>query len=220
MKGASSGRGRFITVEGVEGCGKTTNIAFMEAYLREAGIPLVTTREPGGTPLAEELRKLLLIERDEVVDAHAELLMVFAARAQHLSQVIVPALESGQWVLCDRFTDATFAYQGGGRGLPLDVIRKLEHIVQGGQQPDKTFFLDLEVSQGLARAKKRGVLDRFEQENLQFFNSVREAYWQRIKRSPQRFAVIDASVELHQVQQQIQSELEGMLLTHKEHPDA
>lgn len=220
MKGASSGRGRFITVEGVEGCGKTTNIAFMEAYLREAGIPLVTTREPGGTPLAEELRKLLLIERDEVVDAHAELLMVFAARAQHLSQVIVPALESGQWVLCDRFTDATFAYQGGGRGLPLDVIGKLEHIVQGGQQPDKTFFLDLEVSQGLARAKKRGVLDRFEQENLQFFNSVREAYWQRIKRSPQRFAVIDASVELHQVQQQIQSELEGMLLTHKEHPDA
>lgn len=220
MKGASSGRGRFITVEGVEGCGKTTNIAFMEAYLREAGIPLVTTREPGGTPLAEELRKLLLIERDEVVDAHAELLMVFAARAQHLSQVIVPALESGQWVLCDRFTDATFAYQGGGRGLPLDVIRKLEHIVQGGQQPDKTFFLDLEVNQGLARAKKRGVLDRFEQENLQFFNSVREAYWQRIKRSPQRFAVIDASVELHQVQQQIQSELEGMLLTHKEHPDA
>lgn len=212
-------RGRFITVEGVEGCGKTTNLAFIESYLREAGIPLITTREPGGTPLAEALRELLLAERDEVVGAHTELLMVFAARAQHLSQVIVPALEGGQWVLCDRFTDATFAYQGGGRGLPLDVIAALEHLVQGGRQPDKTFFLDLDVAQGLARAQKRGALDRFEQESLQFFDSVRDAYWQRIKQSPQRFAVIDASVDLAKVQRQIQRELEQVLLAHAEHPN-
>lgn len=203
--------GQFITVEGVEGCGKTTNLAFIRDYLEAAGISLIVTREPGGTPLAEALRGLLLAEREEPVDAHAELLMVFAARAQHLKQVILPALERGQWVLCDRFTDATFAYQGGGRGLPLDVIAQLEQMVQGDTQPDKTFFLDLDVSQGLARAKKRGSLDRFEQESLHFFDAVRSAYWQRIRQAPDRFAVIDAGLDLPQVQQQIEHQLRALL---------
>lgn len=203
--------GQFITVEGVEGCGKTTNLAFIQSYLEAAGISLIVTREPGGTPLAEALRGLLLAEREEPVDAHAELLMVFAARAQHLKQVILPALERGQWVLCDRFTDATFAYQGGGRGLPLDVIAQLEQMVQGDTQPDKTFFLDLDVSQGLARAKKRGSLDRFEQESLHFFDAVRSAYWERIRQAPERFAVIDAGLDLPQVQQQIEHQLRALL---------
>lgn len=203
--------GQFITVEGVEGCGKTTNLAFIADYLAQAGVSLITTREPGGTPLAEALRELLLAERAEAVDAHAELLMIFAARAQHFKQVIVPALARGQWVLCDRFTDATFAYQGGGRGLPLDVITQLEQMVQGGKQPDKTFFLDVDVDQGLARAQQRGALDRFEQESRTFFDAVRAAYWQRIQQSPGRFAVIDASVELTRVQQQIQTELDRLL---------
>lgn len=203
--------GQFITVEGVEGCGKTTNLAFIADYLTQAGVSLIATREPGGTPLAEALRELLLAERVEAVDAHAELLMIFAARAQHFRQVILPALARGQWVLCDRFTDATFAYQGGGRGLPLDVITQLEEMVQGGKQPDKTFFLDVDVDQGLARAQQRGSLDRFEQESRTFFDAVRKAYWQRIQQSPERFAVIDASVELARVQQQIQKELEVLL---------
>lgn len=205
--------GLFITVEGIEGCGKTTNLAFIKDYLERAGVSLIVTREPGGTPLAEALRELLLAERVEPVNARAELLMIFAARAQHYNQVIVPALERGQWVLCDRFTDATYAYQGGGRGLPLTVIAQLEEIVQGGRHPDKTFYLDLDVNQGLERAQNRGVLDRFERESRAFFDAVRNAYWQRIQQSPQRFAVIDASVNLVQVQQQIQQELEQLLRT-------
>jgi dTMP kinase len=203
--------GRFITVEGVEGCGKTTNLAFIRDYLLNSGVSLISTREPGGTPLAEQLRELLLAERTEKVDAHAELLMIFAARAQHLHQVILPALERGQWVLCDRFTDATYAYQGGGRGLPLAVIAQLEAIVQAGRHPDMTFFLDLDVGQGLARAQKRGPLDRFEQEDRTFFDAVRSAYWQRIHESPERFAVIDASVDLPQVQEQLVKELDQLL---------
>jgi dTMP kinase len=203
--------GRFITVEGVEGCGKTTNLAFIRDYLLRSGVSLICTREPGGTPLAEQLRELLLAERTEKVDAHAELLMIFAARAQHFHQVILPALERGQWVLCDRFTDATYAYQGGGRGLPVAVIAQLEAIVQAGRHPDKTFFLDLDVGQGLARAQKRGALDRFEQEDRTFFDAVRSAYWQRIHQSPERFAVIDASVDLPQVQEQLAKELDQLL---------
>ena len=204
-------RGLFITVEGLEGCGKSTNLKFIESLLRNAGVNLCCTREPGGTPLAESLRALLLANREEPVDENAELLMVFAARAQHLNQVIVPSLESGQWVLCDRFTDATYAYQGAGRGLSTDVIASLEAMVQKGRQPDITFFLDLEVEQGLARAKARGELDRFEREQISFFENVRKGYWQRIDQQPERFIVIDAGVSLEQVQAQISTKLDEIL---------
>ena len=207
--------GLFITVEGVEGVGKTTNITFIREYLARAGVPLTCTREPGGTPLAEEVRQILLQDREEPVDVHAELLLIFAARAQHLHRVILPALAAGYWVLCDRFTDATFAYQGGGRHLPLAVIRQLEQLVQAGRQPDKTFFLDLDVATGLARAEQRGALDRFEKEDRGFFEHVRQAYWERIREQPERFAVIDASVSLVEVQQQIAAELDKLLYVAK-----
>jgi dTMP kinase len=207
--------GFFITLEGVEGVGKTTNMAFMRDYLQTAGVDLLCTREPGGTPLAEEIRQLLLRDREEQVDAEAELLLIFAARAQHLRKVILPALAAGRWVLSDRFTDATFAYQGGGRKLPLPVISQLETLVQNGRQPDKTFFLDLDVDTGLARAQGRGVPDRFEKENRSFFECVRAAYWQRIRQQPERFSVIDASVSLPEVQGQIALELDKLLVDAK-----
>lgn len=203
--------GLFITLEGVEGVGKTTNMVFIRDYLLTAGVDLLCTREPGGTPLAEEIRQILLCNREEPVHAQAELLLIFAARAQHLHQLILPALERGCWVLSDRFTDATFAYQGGGRHLPLGVIEQLEALVQNGRQPDKTLFLDLEVGAGLARAQGRGAPDRFEKENHHFFESVRAAYWQRIRQQPERFAVIDASLSLPEVQRQIAAELDKLL---------
>jgi len=198
-------------MEGVEGVGKTTNMAFIRDYLLQAGVDLLCTREPGGTPLAEEIRQILLSNREEQVDAHAELLLIFAARAQHLHRVILPALSEGRWVLSDRFTDATFAYQGGGRNLPLVVINQLEALVQNGRQPDKTFFLDLDVDIGLMRVQGRGAPDRFEKESRTFFERVREAYWRRIHNQPQRFAVIDASRSLPEVQHQIGAELDKLL---------
>ena len=207
-------RGLFLTVEGVEGVGKTTNIAFIRDWLESAGVELVCTREPGGTPLAEELRELLLAKRAEPVDPSAELLMIFAARAQHLSQVIEPTLEQGKWVLCDRFTDATFAYQGGGRKLPLATIEALESLVQSGRQPDRTFYLDLDVEIGLARASKRGAADRFESEERAFFEAVRAAYLERVKADPQRFSVIDASVSLAEVQANLAAALETLVSQH------
>lgn len=210
----TNSRGLFLTVEGVEGVGKTTNIAFIRDWLKNAGIELVCTREPGGTPLAEELREMLLVKRAEPVDPSAELLMIFAARAQHLSQVIEPALEQGKWVLCDRFTDATFAYQGGGRKLPLATIEALESLVQRGRQPDRTFYLDLDVAIGLARASKRGTADRFESEERTFFEAVRAAYWARVKADPQRFSVIDASVSLAEVQANLAAALETLVSQH------
>lgn len=200
-------RGLFITVEGVEGVGKTTNVTFIEQYIRAREIDLVVTREPGGTPIAESIRDILLSNHEEAVDPLTELLLVFASRAQHLAHKINPALELGQWVLSDRFTDATFAYQGGGRKLPMGVIGKLEHMVQKGQQPDKTFFLDLDVTIGLQRAQQRGELDRFEQEDIEFFENVRAAYWERIQQQPERFIIIDASDPLELVQANIQKAL-------------
>jgi len=170
------------------------------------------TREPGGTPLAEELRALLLKPREELVDETAELLMIFAARAQHYHKKIVPALAQNQWVLCDRFTDATYAYQGYGRGLSLDTISTLENMVLSGVRPEKTFYLDLPVAIGLERARKRGPADRFEQEQEAFFESVRQGYLARVAADPQRFIVIDASVPLAQVQEQIESALEALVL--------
>jgi dTMP kinase len=204
-------RGKFITIEGSEGVGKSTNIKFIQQYLSKQGIPLVLTREPGGTPLAESLRNLLLQHWQEKVDEQAELLMLFAARAQHVSTVIQPALERGEWVLCDRFTDSTYAYQGGGRGLDLKLIEQLESLVLQGFQPDTTIYLDIDVKQGLQRASTRGELDRFETEEIDFFERVRKAYLKRVESTPSRYALIDAGESLDKVQQSIQSFLEHLI---------
>tara|TARA_R110001583_G_scaffold17766_7_gene71672 strand:+ start:448 stop:1083 length:636 start_codon:yes stop_codon:yes gene_type:complete len=195
--------GKFITIEGGEGVGKSTNIEYLRSLLRLQQIDFVETREPGGTPLAEQIRTLLLVEREEPVSSDCELLLMFAARAQHLSQVIVPALSAGRWVLCDRFTDATFAYQGGGRNLDRARILQLEQLVQGDLRPDLTLLLDVPVDVGMARARQRGDLDRFEQEQLAFFERVRSAYLERANAEPGRFRIIDAAKPLVDVQQQI-----------------
>ncbi|KAA1193147.1 dTMP kinase [Pseudohalioglobus sediminis] len=198
------GRGLFITVEGGEGVGKSTNIAFLERHLRERDIDLVLTREPGGTALGEDIRELLLRPRDEAVAPSAELLLVFAARAQHIARVVEPALAAGRWVLCDRFTDATYAYQGGGRELPVAMIRELERLVQGELRPDYTLLLDAPVEVGMSRATERGELDRFEQEQVAFFERVRATYLQLAEESSGRYRVIDASLPLAQVQAQLE----------------
>lgn len=208
-------RGKFITIEGTEGVGKSTNLAFIKNHIETAGIELVVTREPGGTPLAEELRQLLLAKRQEPFDPIAELLVVFAARAQHLAQVIEPALAAGKWVLSDRFTDATFAYQGAGRQLSVEVIAILEKLVQKGMQPDKTIWFDIDVEVGLARAKSRADLDRFEQEQIAFFKRVRTGYRDRVKQNPQRYLVVDAGQELAQVQAQLVVELKKLITEFK-----
>lgn len=200
-------RGRFLTLEGTEGVGKTTNLLFIRQWLEQHGIEVVQTREPGGTPLAEEIRELLLAPRNESVDSTAELLLVFAARAQHLAGVIKPALERGAWVLCDRFTDATYAYQGAGREMGYKTISALEGLVQGELRPDMTLLLDLPVETGLARAHARNQPDRFESEKVEFFGRVRNAYLQQASADPERVRVIDAAKTLEQVQQQIASEL-------------
>jgi len=203
-------RGKFLTIEGTEGVGKSTNLAFVCDWLLQQGIDVVVSREPGGTPLAEEIRGLLLAKRDESVDETAELLLVFAARAQHLQQVIKPALERGAWVLCDRFTDATYAYQGGGRGLNTTTIAQLETLVQGDLRPDLTLILDIDVELGLNRARQRGELDRFESEAITFFERVRKAYRSRAEAAPDHYAVIDAGQELVAVQADIKLVLEQL----------
>lgn len=205
-------RGKFLTIEGTEGVGKTTNIEFIERYLTEKGVELLRTREPGGTPLAEDIRELLLTKRDEKVDETAELLLMFAARAQHLNTKILPALDRGVWVLSDRFTDATYAYQGGGRGIDIDKILQLENLVQGSVRPDLTLILDIDVKQGLERANKRGELDRFEEEDLEFFNKVRRAYLERAAQAPDRYRVVDAGKSLDEVQRQIARQLDCLEL--------
>lgn len=196
-------RGRFISLEGGEGVGKSSNIAFIVDWLTDAGIPFIQTREPGGTPLAEEIRELLLQPRDEGMTELSELLLVFAARAQHLHTKIEPALAAGTWVLCDRFTDATFAYQGYGRGLSRDTIEQLQQMVQGARRPDLTLLLDAPVEVGMARAGERGELDRFEQEQHSFFERVRAGYLALAEADPQRFSIIDASQPLADVQRDI-----------------
>jgi dTMP kinase len=204
-------RGRFITLEGGEGAGKSTNLDYVRGRLELAGITLQVTREPGGTPLSEKLRGVLLDPENAGMNADAELLLMFAARAQHLNEVILPALEKGVWVLCDRFTDATYAYQGGGRGIDPERIRSLEDWVQKGFQPDITLLFDLPVETGLERAGKRGALDRFEQERKSFFEQVRGTYLQRAARYPERFRVIDASQQLEAVQQQLDQVIEELI---------
>ncbi|WP_111642016.1 dTMP kinase [Marinimicrobium alkaliphilum] len=208
---ATGGQGRFLVLEGTEGVGKSTNLAFVRQWLEARGLDVVVTREPGGTPLAEEVRELLLAPREETVVPTAELLLIFAARAQHLAQVIEPALARGAWVLCDRFTDATYAYQGGGRGLDTGVIAQLETLVQGERRPDLTLVLDIEPAQGLARASRRGALDRFESEEIAFFERVRAAYRARAQAAPERYALVDAGLPLADVQAAIDAQLTVLL---------
>ena len=185
--------GYFITVEGGEGVGKSSNLAFIEAYLRNAGKDVVMTREPGGTHLGEKIRELLLDAAQASMAVDTELLLMFAARAQHLAEVIKPALADGKWVVCDRFTDATYAYQGGGRGVDGQRIAQLEQWVQGNLRPDLTLLLDLPVQQGLHRAGQRSEPDRFEREQHSFFERVRETYLIRARQESNRFRVIDAA---------------------------
>ncbi len=196
-------KGCFITVEGGEGAGKSSNLDFVRRYLEQHGKRLVVTREPGGTSLGEAIRALLLDHRNSDITKDTELLLMFAARAQHLAEVIRPALEQGKWVLCDRFTDATYAYQGGGRGIPRERIAVLEQWVQQGLEPDLTLLLDIPVQQGLERAGQRSAPDRFEREQIAFFERVRAAYLEQARRHPQRYRVIDASQPLEKVQQSL-----------------
>lgn len=196
-------KGYFITVEGGEGVGKSSNLAFIESYLRNAGKDVVMTREPGGTSLGEKIRELLLDANQSNMAVDTELLLMFAARAQHIEEVIKPALRDGKWVVCDRFTDATYAYQGGGRGVDMQRITQLEQWVQGNLRPDLTLLLDMPVKQGLQRAGQRSIPDRFEREQQSFFERVRETYLIRARQESSRFRVIDASPALEQVQQQI-----------------
>ncbi len=192
--------GKFITVEGIEGAGKSSNLAFIRGLLDGAGKRVVETREPGGTPLGEELRELLLDHRHEGMAHDSELLLMFAARAEHLAGKIRPALARGDWVLCDRFTDATHAYQGGGRGIDQRRIGTLEDWVQAGFRPDLTVLLDLPPELGLERAGKRSAADRFEREAGEFFERVRAAYLEIARAEPDRVSLIDASRPLAEVQ--------------------
>ncbi|MGR8932674.1 MAG: dTMP kinase [Gammaproteobacteria bacterium] len=193
-------RGKFITLEGGEGVGKTTNLNFIRDYLTEHGVPVVLTREPGGTRLAEKIRALLLCHDDEPITEQAELLMMFAARSQHIKNVILPALSKGSWVLCDRFTDATYAYQGGGRNMSIPAINWLEGFVQANLKPDLTLLLDAPVDIGLQRARQRAKLDRFESEPMVFFERVRRAYLVQAELHPERIRLIKADQSLLDVQ--------------------
>ena len=204
-------KGRFITVDGCEGAGKTTQIGFMRDYLEAAGKSVVVTREPGGTPMGEDLRALLLGHKHAGMADDTELLLMFAARAEHLRNKIEPAIRGGQWVLCDRFTDATYAYQGGGRGLDMHRIKLLEDWVQRGVKPDLTLLLDLPVATGLERAGKRSAPDRIESEAAGFFQRVRDAYLVIAANEPERVKLIDASRSFTEVTEQLGEQLGALL---------
>jgi dTMP kinase len=207
----SAAEGRFLTIEGIEGVGKTTQVARLSGALRGRGIEHVVTREPGGTPLAEKIRGIVLDNAGEPVPAMAELLLMFAGRAVHLANHVEPNLRAGRWVLCDRFTDATYAYQGGGRRLSMEVIRQLEIMVQGGRRPDLTLWLDAPVAQALQRAHERNsgaVADRFESERTEFFERVREVYRARADAEPDRIHIIDAAQTADTVAAQVLKVLE------------
>jgi len=209
MTGSDTGA-KFITLEGGEGAGKSTSRDFIVSLLEAQNIPFIQTREPGGTPIGETLRNVLLSKEGTAPSVTAELLMVFAARAQHLHEVIEPALRDGKWVLCDRFTDATYAYQGYGRGFELGQIEALETLVQRGRHPDLTLLFDIDPRLGMTRARQRAELDRFEEEHVEFFDRVREGYLTRAK-SEARFRVIDASQSIDLVQQALRELLLPML---------
>jgi len=202
---------RFITLEGGEGAGKSSSLAVIADFLRARGIAHRLTREPGGTALGEAIRSLLLGDAEESVDPLAELLLVFAARAQHLARVIRPALAAGIWVVCDRFTDASYAYQGGGRELGAAPVAVLEQLVQGGLRPDLTLVLDVEPRLGLERIRGRGPRDRFEREQIAFFERVRSAYRQRAAAAPERCRLIDAAQPPERVANAILTHLEPLV---------
>ena len=207
----NSGRALFITVEGIEGAGKSSNISYLQELLEKRGHELVMTREPGGTRLGEQLRELLLGHKHDGMSYKTELLMMFAARAEHLHAKILPALAEGKTVICDRFTDATYAYQGGGRLIDMESIRLLENFVQEDVRPDLTLLLDLPVETGMARANQRSAPDRFEKERHDFFERVRNAYLHIAQQEKQRVKVIDASKSLDLVQQQLSEVMADIL---------
>jgi len=204
-------RGRFVTIEGIEGAGKSTQIDTVRTLIGRAGHEVVVTREPGGTPLAERIRALVLAPSDEAMPALAELLLMFAARCVHLEGLVRPALLRGAWVVCDRFTDATLAYQGGGRGLPRAHIEALAQLVHPDLSPDLTLLLDVAPAIGLARAGRRGAADRFEREHVEFFERVRATYLDLARASPRRFVVIDASLSAAETAAQVRTSVERLL---------
>lgn len=205
--------GKFIVLEGIEGVGKTTNMEFVCQYLREKQCNILRTREPGGTPLAERIRDIVLHTPDhEELAMDAELLLMFAARAQHLAHVILPALEQGRWIVSDRFTDASYAYQGGGRNINMDRIAILENWVQGSLRPDLVIILDAPVELALMRTKARKIKDRIEQEQADFFTRVREVYLQRAQQDPSRYKIVDASQPLVQVQEALKNIVDNLLI--------
>jgi dTMP kinase len=197
-------RGKFITLEGIDGAGKSTHLTWIPGFLQARGVRVQLTREPGGTPLGEQLRALMLnrLDKNQKLHPDTEALLMFAARREHLDKVILPALEAGTWVVCDRFTDATFAYQSGGSGLPWARIGALESWVQGELQPDLTLYFDVPAVVGKARTQAVREPDRFEQEEHAFFDQVREGYLRRAREHPSRIATIDGTVELDKVKLQ------------------
>ncbi len=204
--------GFFLTIEGCEGAGKTTAIKFIQNWLVDRSIPYEQTREPGGTPMGEEIRHILLASHQEHVQDTTELLLMFAARSQNFHEKIKPSMEQGKVVLCDRFTDATYAYQGGGRGIDPARIAVLEELVQGACRPDMTLLLDVEPAIGLKRARGRGAeLDRIEQEDIEFFERVRAIYLKRASDLPQQYVIIDAACDIESVKAQIKTVLEQRL---------
>ena len=204
-------KGLFITFEGVEGAGKTTNIEYIAEKINDAGHEILLTREPGGTELGEAIRELLISKDFPEMHHNTELLLMFAARAEHLQKKIIPALEQGKWVLCDRFTDATYAYQGAGRDIDQGNIRALENLVQGSLRPDYTFLFDIDADIGLARAKSRGETDRFEQQHIDFFNRVRSQYLTMADENKSRYRIVQAQFDLATVQKQIDDLLSQIL---------
>jgi dTMP kinase len=205
-------RGKFITLEGGEGVGKTTNLTFIKDYLQQQNRAVTVTREPGGTALAEKIRHLVLDIDGESISDTTELLLMFAARAQHIQHVIEPALARGDWVLCDRFTDATYAYQGGGRKVSIATIALLEQLVQGDLRPDLTLLLDAPIEIGMERAQKRAAFDRFEAEKISFFTGVRDMYLSRAAEQPNRIKVIQANQPLADVQKDILAVMQAFMI--------
>jgi dTMP kinase len=201
-------RGKFITIDGLEGAGKSTQIDFIKKYLSDRNRDVFLTREPGGTDLGEQLRALLLDKNIDAMNPDTELLLMFAARNEHVKKVIVPKLEQGVWVISDRFTDASYAYQGGGRGIPLERIGELEQWTLQDFVPDMTFLLDLDVELGLSRVEQRGEKDRFEEEHRDFFNKVREIFSNRASKYPERIKLIDASKNIDETSSQIKKILD------------
>lgn len=201
-------RGKFITIDGLEGAGKSTQIDFIKKYLSDRNLDVFLTREPGGTDLGERLRALLLDKNIDAMNPDTELLLMFAARNEHVKKVIVPKLEQGVWVISDRFTDASYAYQGGGRGIPLERIGELEQWTLQDFVPDMTFLLDLDVELGLSRVEQRGEKDRFEEEHRDFFNKVREIFSNRASKYPERIKLIDASKNIDETSSQIKKILD------------